>query len=69
MRKLSIFDDGIRIAAITQIDDRVFLFARSTREWREMRRLMDHYDIKDEYFLESVATLAQSYNFSTELIN
>ena len=69
MRKLSIFDDNKRIATITQIDSSIFLFARSNREWHDIKRLMGNYDIKDEYFLESVATLAQSYDFSTELTN
>ncbi len=69
MRKLSIFDDNERIATITQIDSSIFLFARSSREWSMVKRLMRSYDQKEEYFLESVATLANGYNFSTELID
>lgn len=69
MRKLSIFDDNVRIATITQIDGSIFLFARTSREWSMVKRLMGSYDKQDEYFLESVATLANSHDFSTELVD
>ena len=72
MRKLSIFDDGIRIATITIIDNSSFLFARTSREWSEMKRLLDSAKYLKEAdpnvdVLESVASLAHSYNYSTEL--
>lgn len=71
--KLSIFDEDTRIATITQADNgSIFIFAKSNREWHEMKRLIDSgYDVskKDSKFLEYVATRAQSYNYSTELSN
>ena len=69
MSKLSLFDDGIRIATITKIDNSVFLFARSSREWSEIKRLINSFNSKDKNFLELVAEKAHSYNFSTELLN
>jgi hypothetical protein len=80
MRKLSIFDDGEFVATITTIDSNVLIFARSSREWSEMQRLvhsgyiredkdMTKINPQDSDFLEHVAARAHSYNFSTELIN
>lgn len=69
MRKLSIFDDNERIATITQIGSSIFLFARSPREWNSMKRLMDTFDKEDKLYLESVAKLANNYDFSTELVD
>lgn len=74
MRKLSIFDDGVRIATISLIDDSSFLFARSSREWSEMKRLLDSAKYLKEAdssvdILDSVASLAHSYNYSTELVD
>ncbi len=69
MRKLSIFDDGVRIATITQIDNSVFIFARSSREWSEMKRLTSYADSKDKDFLERLANKAHEFNYSTELLN
>lgn len=83
MRKLSVFDDGELVATITVIDTDVLIFARSSREWSEMKRLVSSgyfrddkktgdlvkVKVQDEGFLELVAERAHSYNFSTELIN
>jgi hypothetical protein len=74
MRKLSIFDDGAKVATITVIDNSSFLFARSSREWSEMKRLLDAAKYLKEAdpnvdILESIASLAHSYNYSTELVN
>jgi len=63
MRKLNIFDDGEKIATITQIDSSFFVFARSSREWSEMKRLSRHLSS-----LEQIADKVHNYNFSTELI-
>jgi len=68
MRKLSIFDDDVRVATITTIGSSIFIFARSSREWSEMRRLIDQVD-PGVNLLERAATIAHSYNFSTELID
>lgn len=65
MRKLTIFDDGAKIATITFIDGSIFIFARSTREWREMRRLVDSIPSKS---LEKIAQRAHSFNYNTELV-
>jgi hypothetical protein len=69
MRKLSIFDDGVRIATITQIDSNILIFARSSREWSEMKRLTSYADSKDKDFLERLANKAHEFNYSTELLN
>lgn len=74
MRKLSIFDDGELVATITPIDANVLIFARSSREWSEMKRLFDAAKFLKEAdsnvnILDSVASLAHSYNYSTELID
>jgi hypothetical protein len=70
MLKLSIFDGDTRIATITQDDGSIFIFARSNREWHDMKRLIDSgYKVtsKNSKFLEQVALRAQSFNYNTEL--
>lgn len=67
MKKLHIFDDGEKIATITQIDSSFFVFARSNREWHEIKRLADSFNPKKKKFLEDIATKAHEYNYSTEL--
>jgi len=42
MFKLSIFDEGTRIATITLDNGSIFIFARSNREWHEMKRLVGY---------------------------
>jgi hypothetical protein len=72
MHKLSIFDGGELVATITTIDANIFIFARSSREWSEMRRLVrSGFEVgpQDPSFLEHVASRAHNYNFSTELLN
>ncbi len=69
MRKLSIFDDGELIATITTIDTNIFIFARSSREWSEMKRLTSYANSKDKDFLERLADKAHEFNYSTELLN
>lgn len=70
--KLSIFDDGERIGVITSINGKIFIFGRSAREWRDLRRLVDSggYEVNsnDSKFLDHVASRAHSYNYSTELV-
>jgi hypothetical protein len=56
MRKLSIFDDDVRVATITTIGSSIFIF------------LIDQVD-PGVNLLERAATIAHSYNFSTELID
>jgi len=71
MKTLSIFDGVDRIATISIIGDRAFIFARTSREWSEMKRLVDSgYDVKVSHpkFLQHVAKRAQSYDFNTELV-
>lgn len=72
MSKLSIFDDGIRIATITIIDDFKFLFARTSREWSDMKRLLDAAEKMKEAdpstdVLETLTTMLHNFNYSTEL--
>ena len=67
MRQLSIFDDGVRIATITPINDNILIFARSVSEWRAMKRLVDYTYPKGD--LEKIASRAHEYNYSTELLN
>lgn len=83
MNKLSVFDDGALVATITIVNTNALIFARSSREWSEMRRLVDSGYFRDdektgeyvkirpqdEGFLEQVAERAHSYNYSTELSN
>ena len=66
MLKLNIFDDDVRIATITQIDSRVFIFARSSREWKEMRRLVDRVD-SGEKVTELVNDLLKEPNLSSDI--
>ena len=74
MRKLTIFDDGERIAIISVIEDHFFLFARSSREWSEMNRLLDsskklrEADPKVDV-LDNLVSMLHSFNFNTELID
>ena len=83
MRQLSIFDDNVRIATISIVGNDAMIFARSPREWRDVKRWIDqkfyrldeetdlYVEIKpqDQDFLELVADRAHGYNFNTELIN
>jgi hypothetical protein len=67
MRKLSIFDDGVLVATITPTDTAILIFARSSREWSEMKRLTSYVHSKDKDFLEKLANKAHEFNYSTEL--
>lgn len=69
MRKLSIFDDGALVATITPTDTTVLIFARSSREWSEMKRLTSYANSKDKDFLEKLANKAHEFNYSTELLD
>lgn len=74
MRKLSIFDDGNWVATISTIDKTSFLFARSPREWSDMKRLLDAAEKLQEAdstvnVLDSLITMLHNYNYSTELID
>jgi hypothetical protein len=69
VRKLSIFDDGALVATISTIDNLVFIFARSSREWSEMKRLSSQFNKLDKNYLEQIANRAHDYNFNTELVN
>lgn len=82
MSKLTIFDDGIKRANVTIINGKALIFAKSSRAWRETYMLITsrftrankkngkwvEVTMKDDDFLEHVAELAQSYNYSTEII-
>lgn len=81
MPRLSIFDDNILVGNITITSDGTFfIFAKSSRDWSVLKRLVsrDFTRLKkkkiikikpqDIDFLEYVAKLAHSYNYSTELI-
>lgn len=72
MRHLTIFeDDGSEVARITWADGLIFIFARSSREWKEMRRLIDSgykVPVTHKKFLEHVVERAHSYNYNTELV-
>lgn len=74
MRKLSIFDGSNLIARISFIDNASFLFARSSREWSDMKRLLDAVEKLQEAdstvnVLDSLIKMLHNYNFSTELID
>jgi hypothetical protein len=69
MKKLSIFDDNILIATITQIDSGILIFARSSREWSEMKRLSTYVDLKNKKYLKKLAEKAHEFNYSTEFSN
>lgn len=74
MRKLSIFDGSNLIARISFIDNTSFLFARSSREWSDMKRLLDAAEKLQEAdstvnVLDSLIKMLHNYNFSTELID
>ncbi|NJO18705.1 MAG: hypothetical protein HC877_24175 [Thioploca sp.] len=73
MSKLTVFDDGKKIAQITLIGDMSFLFARSSREWSEMKRLLDASEKLHEAdptinVLDNLIKMLHSFNYSTELI-
>jgi len=74
MRKLTIFDDNVRIATISIIDGKSFLFARSSREWSEMKRLLDSSEKLKEAdpevdVLQNLISMLHNFNYSTELID
>lgn len=74
MRKLSIFDDGVWIAAITDIGGLNFLHARTSREWSDMKRLLDAAEKLHEAdpavdVVDSLVEMLHNFNYSTELIN
>jgi hypothetical protein len=74
MRKLSIFDDGARVATITSIGNgSILIFGVTSTIWRQMNRLVNctHYPVaKDSStFLNHVAKKAHEYNYSTELVD
>lgn len=70
LMRLHIFDDDTRIATITDLGKgKIMIFARSSREWSDMKRLVDsNYKVKSTHpkFLRLVAERAQSFDFSTE---
>lgn len=74
MRKLSIFDDGKFIARISFIDTTSFLFAKSSRQWSDMKRLLDSAEKLHEAdstvdVVESLTKMLHNFNYSTELVN
>lgn len=81
MLKLTIFDDDLKVAQISVINDKLFIFARSQRIWKEMKLLTGYkftrmikkkfVDVKvqDKDFLEHVAERAQGFGYSTELFD
>lgn len=74
MRQLSIFDGNERIAVISIIDGSKFLFARSSREWSDMKRLLDASEKLHEAdskidVIDNLITMLHNFNYNTELIN
>lgn len=74
MRKLSIFDDGKFIARISFIDEFSFLFATTSRQWSDMKRLLDSAEKLREAdptvdVVDSLVKMLHSFDYSTELIN
>jgi hypothetical protein len=72
MSKLSIFDDGKKIAQITLIDNKSFLFAKTSRQWSDMKRLLDAAEKLHEAdsiidVLESLVKMLHSFDYSAEL--
>lgn len=72
MSKLNVFDDDKKIATITIIGNFKFLFARTSREWSDMKRLLDaaerlHEADSSADVLESLITMLHNFNYSTEL--
>lgn len=63
MTKLTIFDDGEQVGSITKTDRCFLIFARSSREWGELKRLTSYANS-----LEKLAIKAHEFNYSTELI-
>ncbi len=74
MRQLSIFDDGNFIARISFIDNISFLFAKTPRQWSDMKRLLDAAEKLHEAdssidTLGSLIQMLHSYDYSTEIID
>lgn len=83
MKALNIFDDNVKIATISIIGNDVFIFARSSREWCDVKRWIDQgfyrldkatdlyekVNPQDTNFLELLADRAHGFDFNTELIN
>jgi len=74
MRKLSIFDDGKFIARISFIDTTSFLFAKTSRQWSDMKRLLDSAEKLHEAdptidTVDSLVRMLHSFDYSTELVN
>lgn len=74
MRKISIFDDDKFIAQISFIDKTSFLFAKTSRQWSDMKRLLDSAEKLHEAdptvdVVDSLVRMLHSFNFSTELLN
>lgn len=74
MQKLSIFDDGKFIARISFIDGISFLFAHTSRQWSDMKRLLDSAEKLYEAdstvdVVSSLVKMLHNFNYSTELIN
>jgi hypothetical protein len=72
MRKLTIFDDNKMIAQITWTGNLRFLFAKTSREWSDMKRLLDaaeklHEADSNADVLESLVTMLHNFNYSTEI--
>lgn len=69
MKKLTIFDDGEFVATVSLADNGgIYIFARSSREWSEIKRLTTYIASKDKY-LEKLAAKAHEFSYSTELLN
>lgn len=74
MQKLNVFDDNTWIATVSIYDKTSFLFARSPREWTDMKRLLDASEKLYEAdantnVLDSFISMLHSYNYNTELTN
>ena len=72
MSKLNIFDDDVLIARITIIGNMSFLFARSSREWSEMKGLLDASEKLKEAdpnidVLKNLISMLHNFNYNTEL--
>lgn len=74
MIKLSIFDDGKFIARISFIGEQTFLFAKTSRQWSDMKRLLFSAEKLYEAdptvnVLDSLVKMLHNFDYSTELIN
>lgn len=83
MRELSIFDGNERIATVSIVGANAFIFARSPREWCDVKRWIDqgfyrldkNTDLyekvspQDKNFLELLADRAHGFDFNTEIID